>query len=136
MSPAERQYQRVADDLRARVGRREWQVGERLPSRAKLAVEYDVGENVLQRAQEVLITEGLLAGRAGSGTYVRQPVVRRPMLRSRVGAPVSFRAQLGRPARRAAGSPAPPPTSRPRPRPPPASGSNPEPRRCTPPTST
>ncbi|MGW4649448.1 GntR family transcriptional regulator [Kitasatospora sp. NPDC004289] len=95
MSPAERQYQRVADDLRARVGRGEWQVGERLPSRAKLAVEYDVGENVLQRAQEVLITEGLLAGRAGSGTYVRQPVVRRPMLRSRVGAPVSFRAQLG-----------------------------------------
>ncbi len=38
---------------------------------------------MLQRAQELLITEGLLEGRAGSGTYVRVPTERRRMLRSR-----------------------------------------------------
>ena len=66
-------YMRVADDLRRRIAAGEWQVGERLPSRAKLATEYGVGPNVLQKAQERLIIEGLLEGRAGSGTYVRKP---------------------------------------------------------------
>jgi GntR family transcriptional regulator len=95
MSPAERQYQRIAADLRRRIGRGEWQTGDCLPSRAKLAIEYDVDANVLQRAQQLLITEGLLEGRTGSGTYVRRPVPRREMVRSRIGTPASFRADLG-----------------------------------------
>ncbi|MFJ5923546.1 GntR family transcriptional regulator [Kitasatospora sp. NPDC092948] len=76
-------YLRIADHLRRRVADGEWAIGERLPSRAQLAVDYGVGANVLQRAQEVLIAEGLLEGRAGSGTYLREPVERRPMLRTR-----------------------------------------------------
>lgn len=76
-------YMRVADDLRRRIAAGEWQVGERLPSRAKLATEYGVGPNVLQKAQERLIIEGLLEGRAGSGTYVRKPRERKRMVRSR-----------------------------------------------------
>ncbi|MBW1597932.1 GntR family transcriptional regulator [Streptomyces sp. JJ38] len=74
---------RVADDLRRRITAGEWAVGERLPSRAKLAAEYEVGPNVLQRAQERLIVEGVLEGRAGSGTYVREPRQRMRMVRSR-----------------------------------------------------
>ncbi|MFI9722467.1 GntR family transcriptional regulator [Streptomyces sp. NPDC052396] len=76
-------YMRVADDLRRRIAAGEWAVGERLPSRAQLALDYGVGPNVLQKAQERLIVEGLLEGRAGSGTYVRTPRERLRMVRSR-----------------------------------------------------
>ncbi|WP_371499369.1 GntR family transcriptional regulator [Kitasatospora sp. NBC_00374] len=84
MPSEEPPYLRIADDLRHRVAGGEWRVGERLPSRAQLALSYRVGANVLQRAQELLIVEGVLEGRAGSGTYVRVPAERRPMVRSRL----------------------------------------------------
>ncbi|RRR79404.1 GntR family transcriptional regulator [Streptomyces sp. RP5T] len=73
----------VANDLRRRLDSGEWGVGERLPSRARLAEEYGVGANVLQKAQERLIHEGRLEGRAGSGTFVAEPRERRRMIRSR-----------------------------------------------------
>ncbi|MDF3141811.1 MULTISPECIES: GntR family transcriptional regulator [unclassified Streptomyces] len=78
-------YLRVADDLRRRIAAGEWEVGEKLPSRAQLAAAYGVGANVLQKAQERLIIEGVLEGRAGSGTYVRTPRERRRMVRTRQG---------------------------------------------------
>ncbi|GAA5011383.1 GntR family transcriptional regulator [Kitasatospora paranensis] len=83
MPSQEPPYLRISDDLRRRITEGEWRIGERLPSRAQLAAAYGVGANVLQRAQELLISEGLLEGRAGSGTYVRTPAERRPMVRSR-----------------------------------------------------
>ena len=76
-------YQVVANDLRRRIADGDWEVGARLPSRARLAQEYGVGANVLQKAQERLIIEGLLEGRAGSGTYVAVPRERWRMVRSR-----------------------------------------------------
>ncbi|MCW8377761.1 GntR family transcriptional regulator [Streptomyces justiciae] len=76
-------YLAVADTLRARILAGEWAVGGRLPSRARLAEEYGVGRNVTQRAVDRLIAEGLLEGRAGSGTYVRTPRERLRMVRSR-----------------------------------------------------
>jgi GntR family transcriptional regulator len=81
--PRDAPYLEVADALRARVLAGEWEVGERLPSRARLAKEYGVGRNVTQRAMDRLIVEGLLEGRAGSGTYVRKPRERMRMVRSR-----------------------------------------------------
>ncbi|GAA1924905.1 GntR family transcriptional regulator [Streptantibioticus ferralitis] len=76
-------YLAVADALRARIKAGEWAVGEKLPSRAQLAEEYGVGRNVTQRAMDRLIVEGILEGRAGSGTYVRRPRERMRMVRSR-----------------------------------------------------
>ncbi|MFC8455210.1 GntR family transcriptional regulator [Kitasatospora sp. NPDC057223] len=76
-------YLQISDDLRRRIGEGEWRPGERLPSRAQLALAYGVGANVLQRAQERLIAEGLLEGRPGSGTYVRTPTERGRTVRSR-----------------------------------------------------
>ncbi|WP_225834443.1 GntR family transcriptional regulator [Streptomyces sp. NK08204] len=81
--PRDAPYLAVADALRARILEGEWEVGDRLPSRARLAEEYGVGRNVTQRAVECLITRGLLEGRAGSGTYVRLPRERLRMVRSR-----------------------------------------------------
>jgi GntR family transcriptional regulator len=81
--PRETPYLQVADALRARIEAGEWQVGDKLPSRARFAEEYGVGQSVAQRAMERLIVEGLLEGRAGSGTYVRRPRERMRMVRSR-----------------------------------------------------
>ncbi|WP_330304363.1 MULTISPECIES: GntR family transcriptional regulator [unclassified Streptomyces] len=81
--PREAPYLAVADALRARILAGEWEIGERLPSRAQLAEEYGVGRNVTQRAMERLIVKGFLEGRAGSGTYVRMPRERLRMVRSR-----------------------------------------------------
>ncbi|MFI6357521.1 GntR family transcriptional regulator [Streptomyces sp. NPDC050743] len=69
--------------LRTRVSRERWGTGTRPPSRARLAEEYGAGRNVVQRAVDRLIAEGLPEGRAGSGTYVRTPRERPRMLRSR-----------------------------------------------------
>ncbi|MFF2960261.1 GntR family transcriptional regulator [Streptomyces sp. NPDC057963] len=81
--PREAPYLAVADALCARILAGEWEIGERLPSRAQLAEEYGVGRNVMQRAVDGLIVKGLLEGRAGSGTYVRMPRERLRMVRSR-----------------------------------------------------
>ncbi|MFJ7056580.1 GntR family transcriptional regulator [Streptomyces griseobrunneus] len=95
--PRDTPYLQVADQIRARVLAGEWAVGDKLPSRARFAKEYGVGQSVAQRAMERLIIEGILEGRAGSGTYVRKARQRRRMVRSRLrqergGSP--FRADL------------------------------------------
>ncbi|MEU0374267.1 GntR family transcriptional regulator [Streptomyces sp. NPDC006283] len=90
-------YLRVAARLRSRIADGIWTPGGRLPSRGELGAEFGVGENVVRRAQELLISTGLLEGRAGSGTYVRAPFERRPLLRtpSAAGLPYSGLAPFG-----------------------------------------
>ncbi|MFD7061929.1 GntR family transcriptional regulator [Streptomyces sp. NPDC059906] len=81
--PREAPYLALADALRRRIRAGEWEIGARLPSRARLAEEFGVGRNVVQRAVDQLIVDGLLEGRAGSGTYVRSPRERLRLVRSR-----------------------------------------------------
>ncbi|MFJ4896982.1 GntR family transcriptional regulator [Streptomyces sp. NPDC088727] len=80
--PEQAPYLRIADELRRRIAEHVWEPGDRLPSRAQIGQEYGVGENVVRRAQELLISQGLLEGRAGSGTYVAEPRERVRMVRS------------------------------------------------------
>ncbi|MFD4148863.1 GntR family transcriptional regulator [Streptomyces goshikiensis] len=80
--PEQPPYLRIADALRQRIAEHEWTVGDRLPSRAQIAGECGVGENVVRRAQELLISQGVLEGRAGSGTYVAEPRRRVRVVRS------------------------------------------------------
>ncbi|GGN62039.1 GntR family transcriptional regulator [Streptomyces kronopolitis] len=76
-------YLQVAAAIRTRIADGTWSPGHKLPSRSVLGAELGgFGDNVVRRAQEVLIAEGLLEGRAGSGTYVRSPHERRTLLRS------------------------------------------------------
>ncbi|WP_367141007.1 MULTISPECIES: GntR family transcriptional regulator [Streptomyces] len=75
-------YERVAAVFRTRITDGTWPAGHRLPSRTALGAELDAGENVIRRAQELLITEGLLEGRPGAGTFVRPTYTRRTMLRT------------------------------------------------------
>ncbi|MEJ8632047.1 GntR family transcriptional regulator [Streptomyces sp. MS2.AVA.5] len=80
--PEQPPYLRIADVLRQRIAEREWTSGDRLPSRAQISQECGVGENVVRRAQELLISQGVLEGRAGSGTYVAEPRQRVRVVRS------------------------------------------------------
>ncbi|MFD8547100.1 GntR family transcriptional regulator [Streptomyces sp. NPDC059649] len=80
--PEQPPYLRIADELRRRIAEHEWTPGDRLPSRAQIGQECGVGENVVRRAQELLISQGVLEGRAGSGTYVAAPRQRVRMVRS------------------------------------------------------
>ncbi|MFF8896081.1 GntR family transcriptional regulator [Streptomyces lydicus] len=80
--PEQPPYLRIADELRRRIAEHEWAPGDRLPSRAQIGQECGVGENVVRRAQELLISQGVLEGRAGSGTYVAAPRQRVRMVRS------------------------------------------------------
>ncbi|MEV4786157.1 GntR family transcriptional regulator [Streptomyces tuirus] len=75
-------YLRIADELRRRIAEHVWEPGDRLPSRAQIGQECGVGENVVRRAQELLISQGVLEGRAGSGTYVAEPRQRVRVVRS------------------------------------------------------
>ncbi|UNS97781.1 GntR family transcriptional regulator [Streptomyces tubbatahanensis] len=95
--PEQPPYLRIADLFRQRIADGDWSPGDRLPSRVTLGAEYGVGDNVIRRAQELLISQGLLEGRAGSGTYVAEPRRRMRMVRSlsrecRGGSP--FRADM------------------------------------------
>ncbi|MFE7076830.1 GntR family transcriptional regulator [Streptomyces sp. NPDC057620] len=80
--PEQAPFLRIADELRRRIAEHVWEPGDRLPSRAQIGQEYGVGENVIRRAQELLISQGLLEGRAGSGTYVAEPRKRVRVVRS------------------------------------------------------
>ncbi|MCX5195843.1 GntR family transcriptional regulator [Streptomyces sp. NBC_00249] len=94
--PRKSPYLQVVESLRARIEAGEWAIGDKLPSRARFAEEYAVGQSVTQRAMEQLIIEGFLEGRAGSGTYVRIPRRRMRMLRTRrrvPGAGNTFRSE-------------------------------------------
>jgi DNA-binding GntR family transcriptional regulator len=71
-------YLRIADDLRRRIDGGELGPGALVPSRAQLSRQYTVSDRVAVEAVKVLMKEGLVQGRPGSGTYVRhRPDVRR-----------------------------------------------------------
>ncbi|GGP79982.1 GntR family transcriptional regulator [Streptomyces melanogenes] len=84
-------YLRVAHALRSRITDGTWPVGHKLPNRPALVEEFDVGENTVRQAVELLTGEGLLEARRGrgGGTYVRAPQTQRPLPRtaSLAGAP-------------------------------------------------
>jgi DNA-binding FadR family transcriptional regulator len=56
--------------LRARLTDGTWPVGTRIPGEHELAAELGVGRNTLREALRTLTNQGLLAARAGDGTYV------------------------------------------------------------------
>src|SRR5690606_14752870 len=63
-------FENVAGQLRLRIDAGEWRTGDRLPTEKALAEQFSVGLNTVRRAVEVLVGEGLVARKQGSGTYV------------------------------------------------------------------
>ncbi|WP_046471446.1 GntR family transcriptional regulator [Allosalinactinospora lopnorensis] len=64
-------YLWVADQLRGPILSGDIVPGSRLPSRSRLARIYGVSEQVSRHALRLLVTEGLVEARTGSGYYVR-----------------------------------------------------------------
>ena len=75
-------YLRVAGDLRKKIVDGALPPHTRLPSQARIRQEYGVSDTVALEARKVLMAEGLVEGRSGSGTYVRERPVPRRIARS------------------------------------------------------
>ncbi|EMF54548.1 GntR family transcriptional regulator [Streptomyces bottropensis] len=75
-------YLRVAGDLRRKIVNGSLPPHTRLPSQARIRQEYGVSDTVALEARKVLMAEGLVEGRSGSGTYVRERPVPRRVARS------------------------------------------------------
>lgn len=70
----------IANDLRRRVQRGEWGPGGRLPTRTKLAAQYQCGRTTMTEAMNTLLDEGTIHVRRGDGTFAGPPVrERRPI---------------------------------------------------------
>ena len=75
-------YLRVAEDLRRKILDGTLPPHARLPSQARIRSEYGVSDTVALEARKVLMAEGFVEGRSGSGTYVRERPRRRRIVRS------------------------------------------------------
>ncbi|MEE1939241.1 GntR family transcriptional regulator [Streptomyces sp. TRM 70361] len=75
-------YLRVAGDLRRKIADGTLPPHTRLPSQARIRAEYGVSDTVALEARKVLMAEGLVEGRSGSGTYVRERPVPCPVFRT------------------------------------------------------
>ena len=65
-------YLRVLEDLRSRIHSGLLAPGARVPSRNAIITNYGVGETAAKHALQVLVAEGLIEARPGSGCYVRR----------------------------------------------------------------
>jgi DNA-binding GntR family transcriptional regulator len=65
-------YLRVLEDLRSRIRSGMLAPGARVPSRNAIITNYGVGETAAKHALAVLVAEGLIEARPGSGCYVRR----------------------------------------------------------------
>lgn len=63
-------YEVVADRLRRRITRGEWEWRTPLPSEPALAEHYGVSRPTVRSALAILVEEGLVEKRPGKGTFV------------------------------------------------------------------
>ena len=75
-------YQRIADDLRRSIVDGVLPPGAKIPSRHELARQYGVSDRVAVEAVRLLVAEGFVEARSGSGSYVRQRPERQRLTRS------------------------------------------------------
>jgi GntR family transcriptional regulator len=75
ISPDERLplYQRLRDEMLAKIASREWQPGTAIPTENELTQLYSVSIGTVRKAVETLVAEGLLERNQGRGTFIRRP---------------------------------------------------------------
>ena len=72
-------YSRIHDVLKKKIDDGFWEIGQRLPSERDLADDYEVSRMTLRQAITLLVEEGILERRVGSGTYVASHRVQEKM---------------------------------------------------------
>jgi GntR family transcriptional regulator len=66
-------YAQIAAKIRGEIATGELRAGSRLASEHSLAERFGVGRPTVRQATQLLVTDGVLQRRRGSGTYVRAP---------------------------------------------------------------
>jgi len=90
--------EQIAGYLRAQIQSEQLAEGDQLPSTSQLMDQYGVASSTARRAVGLLITEGLVEGKTGAGTFVR---VQRPMIQIGTQRYSRRTRQSGQPALRA-----------------------------------
>ena len=72
-------YIRIHDAIKKEIDGGVWEIGQRLPSERDLADDYEVSRMKLRQAITLLVEEGILERRVGSGTYVASHRVQEKM---------------------------------------------------------
>ncbi|KXT78820.1 GntR family transcriptional regulator [Streptococcus sp. DD13] len=63
-------YIKIHDAIKQKIDQEIWKIGDRLPSERDLAEEFGVSRMTLRQAITLLVDEGMLERKVGSGTYV------------------------------------------------------------------
>ncbi|TBU80794.1 GntR family transcriptional regulator [Pseudomonas daroniae] len=66
-------YQRLREEMLAKIAAGEWSPGEPIPTEAELTRLYGVAIGTVRKAVDTLVSEGLLLRSQGRGTFVRRP---------------------------------------------------------------
>ncbi|MGI5515311.1 GntR family transcriptional regulator [Streptomyces sp. CA-106131] len=66
-------YRQLAEILKARIKRGDWQDGRPIASETRLVQEYGLARSTVRRAIAVLVEEHVVWTVQGRGTYVGQP---------------------------------------------------------------
>ena len=66
-------YQRVRDDMLARIASGEWPTSAAIPTEIELTKRYGVAIGTLRKAIDTLVADGMLERSQGRGTFIRRP---------------------------------------------------------------
>jgi len=66
-------YQRLRDDMLAKIAAGEWVPGEAIPTEAELTKHYGVAVGTLRKAVDTLVQDGLMKRSQGRGTFILRP---------------------------------------------------------------
>ncbi|MFQ6786552.1 MAG: GntR family transcriptional regulator, partial [Streptococcus salivarius] len=72
-------YIRIHDKIKADVDDGTWKIGQRLPSERDLCETFDVSRMTVRQAITLLVDEGILERKPGSGTFVASSRVKEKM---------------------------------------------------------
>ena len=72
-------YMKIHDQIKKDIDEHRWAIGERLPSERDLAEQFAVSRMTLRQAISLLVEEGVLERRVGSGTFVSSTRVQEKM---------------------------------------------------------
>ncbi|WP_110670122.1 GntR family transcriptional regulator [Salinicola halophilus] len=66
-------YQRLRDDMLAKIAAGEWTPGRAIPTETELTKHYGVAVGTLRKAVDTLVQNGLMERSQGRGTFIRRP---------------------------------------------------------------
>ncbi|MGT2845966.1 GntR family transcriptional regulator [Streptococcus massiliensis] len=72
-------YIQIHDQIKKEIDEEVWKIGQRLPSERDLAEHFEVSRMTLRQAITLLVEEGVLERRVGSGTFVASTRVQEKM---------------------------------------------------------